>query len=235
MKSTVDIIVVSNKTEDELAPQICEIEGYLDSLKFEVKNLIKTCLPVSASINRNYGLLQAESEFVIMIDDDIFGFKHGWIDDMIVPLLSVDHVINSSRLVTPSGEKAIMQGDYRTQDVIQTVPVLPTATIAFRGELVKSLPRLNGREHRQVFNEEYIGSGFEDTQFFIEFCTTFQNSRLTINNNVKLIHTNEMKNQRGKFWEHNKLLFNRWWTNFYKENGDKIPEVLRGLPGVANA
>lgn len=204
MKSSVDIIVVSNKHEDELAPQMCELETKLDAKGFVVQKIIKTCKRNSAAFNRNYGISQADSEYGIMIDDDIFGFYQGWIDDLLEPhLASKDKFPKyiSARLVKPDGSPAIMMDGYRDMEtpLIKT-NLIPTSAVCFPLEMVRGKAR--------VFNIDYIGSGFEDTQFCLELKE--RGIFPYINNRCRLVHLNEMKNQKDEFWFFNRMVFKRW-------------------------
>ena len=67
--------------------------------------------------------------------------------------------------------------------------MVPTAAIAFRHTLLR-------------FDEGFIGSGYEDTAFMNEFNEKHP-GRIVVNNQCRLIHANEKKNQGGPYWEHN--------------------------------
>ena len=78
------------------------------------------------------------------------------------------------------------------------VSKVPTACVAFRNDGLR-------------FDEHFIGSGFEDDDFCKQHKAKNPFAKFVIANNVKLIHENEMKNQSGKFWEHNKIVFEKKW------------------------
>jgi len=75
---------------------------------------------------------------------------------------------------------------------------LPTTLIAFRNNHIR-------------FDEMFIGSGFEDNDFCRQFGREYPNGKFVICNRVKVIHLNEMKNQKGRYWEVNKNYFLKKW------------------------
>lgn len=175
--------------------------------------LIHTCMPCSAAKNRNIALSKTNDyEFVIMMDDDITGFTLGWELTMIQPL--IEHAISpetykevalvSARLMRIDGKPAHMMGDnydMSKQYVEVESRLLPTACIAF----VK---------HPDIeFDEQFIGSGFEDDDFCKQLQALYPNGKFIINNNVCVVHTNEMKNQKGPFWEYNKSYYLQKWPS----------------------
>jgi len=208
-----DIIIPTNRYIDELTDIIKDIKANTDMSKY---NLIVTCLQVSAATNRNYGLIQANSEKVIMLDDDISGFYPGWADDMLKPLK--DNVMMvSARLMNIPDEVGVMMDikpdltkplqvvntfyDIKDSETDKTVPVkaVPSACIAF----------YNDRE--VYFDEGYIGAGFEDTDICFQMCCKYPEKQIVINNECKLIHKNEMKNQLQGQLQKNQLYFQHKW------------------------
>jgi len=162
-------------------------------------NIITTGFKTSASTNRNYGLHMSTSEIIIMMDDDIEGFYQGWADELIKPLLDYDDVLMvSARLMKPDGTLGIMVGenyDLSKPYVQVNARQLPTACIAFKKTDIR-------------FDETFIGSGFEDNDFCLQLGIQNRKGIFIINNNVKLVHTNEMKEQ-GRNWNYNKNYFNQ--------------------------
>ena len=67
------------------------VETMLKSL-FPESKIIVTGLNASASTNRNFGLNQCESEFVLMLDDDIFGLFPAMGEMLITPMLADQNV-----------------------------------------------------------------------------------------------------------------------------------------------
>ena len=191
----VDIIIPSIKTEIELAPRICDMEGHSYGCR-----TILALSPGSAAHNRNLGLEQAMTEYVIMIDDDIRGWHYGWWAAMIKPLIEDEDVeMVSARLVNFDGTPAAMMAPGNQDNAMCEVMKLPTAAVAFRNDGIR-------------FDEAYIGSGFEDDDFCMQLRQRNPHAKFIINNTVRLIHENEMKNQGGEFWEANQTTFNRKWA-----------------------
>lgn len=167
---------------------------------FELNSYV-SCSKNSAAYNRNLCLRKAEEEkadIVIQCDDDITSFYPFWWENLIEPLIMDSSIgIVSARLIGTKGQVIHMSGD--TGDLIS--PYFDTkdrhlCTACF------AMWRNNLR-----FDENFIGSGFEDTDFGLRFIKEVPNKRIVINNKCKLLHLNEMKNQKGKYWEHNKEYF----------------------------
>lgn len=205
-----DIIVPTCQRPAEVSPLMSDMQGFsLGCRSFA------TCQKASAARNRNIGLEWAKSPIVIMLDDDIGGFFDGWWKMMVKPLEeNPDIVMVSARLVKPDRSPGpMMYGGDRTVP-LALVPRVPTACIAFRndglrfddGSLIDSLDK-----------EGYVGSGFEDDDFCARLAEKYPTGRVVINNEVKLVHFNDMKNQGGKYWERNKAYFDKVWIT----EGDK--------------
>ena len=164
-------------------------------------NYIPTGFSVSASVNRNYGLLQSfqsENEFIIMIDDDIGGFFEGWQDELSKPLKESSIVlISSARLVTEHGHLAPMNGPDMNIDKPLSIckKMVLSAAIAFRKSDIMQNEKLR-------FCMNMIGSGWEDTLFCKMFNKIFPDGKFVVNNNCRLIHYHEMKKQ-AEYFEQN--------------------------------
>lgn len=198
-----EIILVSNKSEFELAPLRADLDGYCWE-----HDIIMTCRDASAAINRNYGLDRATSSVVIMIDDDTSGFYWGWIDDLVYPFKDRSIMMVSARLMTPEGCCAgMMFGSNNLEQPVEDVEAIPTACCAMRNMGFR-------------FDERFIGSGFEDTEASLRLRQIYPDHRIVINNKCKIIHKNVMQNQHGAFYEHNRKLF-REITKHYK-----MPKVI---------
>ena len=197
----VDIIIPSCKPIEELR-QLTSAHTYHT---FEEDcNVIETGFPCSAAVNRNYGLLRSQesnNEFIIMMDDDIGGFFNGWYKLLIDTLKeNKDVSLVSARLMTPHGEFGPMMGvDNNASQILSPVSkAVLSACIAFRKEDIIGKIR---------FDENFVGSGFEDTLFCHHLHCSNPDSRFVVNNKCRLIHYHEMKNQAGKNFEHNKKHF----------------------------
>lgn len=200
----IDIIIPSCKTE-------YECRGQLDQIKITRKtkgDIIFTGLKESASKNRNYGLEQSSSDIVIMLDDDIIGFYEGWDLDLIKYLDPIKCRFIAGRLLDTNSQLGPMNGVIRSLDHLDYYKAdgneVPTAVCAFYKEDIR-------------FDENYIGSGFEDTDYCRQIMKKYPESEVRINNICKLIHTHEMKNQSGKYMIHNKEYFcNKWSCEKYR-------------------
>ncbi len=202
----IDIIIPTIKSYNEIKDQIQEIEKHTK----ENHNIIATCQKVSASKNRNIGLKKAKSDIVIMLDDDIIGFFNKWINRLLYAFQDNDVYIASARLMKPNGNYAIMNGN--TLENRQGIfgisggkdGCLPSAAIAFRKTNIR-------------FDENYIGSGFEDTDFMYQYRQKFNPCKFVICNRCQLIHKHEKKNQGGDYFIHNRDYFcNKWNSDIHR-------------------
>jgi GT2 family glycosyltransferase len=189
-----DIIIPSCKPEADLAGICAEIRATATG----EYNLIAVSGPgKSAAENRNAGLDRAVSLTVIMLDDDITAFPPGWNDDLIEPLGRLpDLGIVSARLMKKDGSVGYMNSrNFDMKPPLVFVKIVPTACIAFK--------RVG-----EYFDERFIGSGFEDT----DFCLAMKKRgyRVAITNKVKVVHLHEQKNQKPH-WGQNRKLFNEKW------------------------
>jgi hypothetical protein len=204
----IDIILVTHKPRKEVKNQIQEIE-YNTPESF---NLTVTCQGgKSAAVNRNYGLERVESDIFVMMDDDITGFYEGWLTDFVQPMIDDKNIILSTiRCLRPDGGVGPMMccgGIPIDKGVYDAIPCgykdyrrVPTACIAVRKNNIR-------------FDEGFVGSGYEDSDFMNNISRIFPGHRFVVNNNCKLIHLNTMQNQGGKYWEHNKKLYLEKWPD----------------------
>ena len=203
-----NIIIPTCKNELEIAPQVCDVEGFsLDC------RLIVTCKKASASINRNIGLEQADSDIVVMIDDDISGFYMGWWKDLIEPLKDKNVVMTSANLVNTDGSPAPMMFRSNSVGGLMSVPRVPTACVAFRKSKLR-------------FDENFIGSGFEDDDFCAQLKLDNPSGRFVVVEDCRIVHANEMKNQHGENFEKNKAYFNSKWKTDRSTVGYQSEQIL---------
>ena len=196
-----DIIIPTIKTEYELRGQIAEIEQHTE-IDF---NLIVTSQQVSAAKNRNIGLRRSRSKLVIMMDDDMTGFYKGWAKDLLKPMIGeFDVGIVSARLCSLDMRHCKAMGmdeeDHKMYPLVFPADKkrVTTACIAFRNKGI-------------MFDENYIGSGWEDTDFSMQWGKEFPDMKILVNNGCILKHINERKNQEGHHWDHNRRLFITKW------------------------
>lgn len=196
------ILIPTYLERDRIADLIAEIEANSPD-----NTVYASCTKASASVNRNLCLDQLRvGETAIMLDDDIRGFYRGWIADLLVGLNLPNAVAVSARLLNPDGtfgptcsrcmkafpkEIAVKKGRNS---------VLPTAAIAFVH-----------RGHR--FDNAYIGSGFEDSDWMAEYAKADRQAVFVQSNRCALIHLNQMKEQKGENWRHNESYFFGKWPN----------------------
>lgn len=153
-----------------------------------------------AAVNRNICLNMATSKYIVMADDDITGFFPGWAFLMAATLeANPDIVYVSARLMNQDGTpQKVMWFNKDIMSPLVDVMHVPSACVAFRNDGLR-------------FDEEYRGSGVEDTDFRNQLKRKYPNGRIVINNAVKLIHKNEMKNQLGENYRYNKAYYEKKW------------------------
>lgn len=202
------ILIPTCKPENALSDQLGEILSNDRDLTVNY-----ACSSMSAAINRNACLEYADTEYVVMIDDDITGFFPGWSELLIKPLKDPDILYVSARLLNEFRRPQMVMGfTSNVSNAIVPVTIAPSAAIAFRNDGVR-------------FCEEYRGSGWEDTDFHFQLKEKYgYDKRVVINNKVKLTHLHEMKNQNGvgegfNPFEENKALFDQRWPGKRRELG----------------
>lgn len=174
------VTIPTMKTYAEVAPMIKKIK-MTTSVACDV---IATCKRASASVNRNLALSGAEyGDIVIMVDDDIDGFFPGWDAQIIEPVLNGASMA-AARLLTPDGKPGPQNGATDEMNDVFVYPahlqIVPTAAVAFvKDEL--------------IFDENYLGAGWEDTDFCNQIRMKYPLQYIMVNNKCKLIHRYEGK------------------------------------------
>jgi len=204
----VDIIIPSCKDRSECEQQIRDIER----TRTTEGKVIFTGLKASASVNRNRGIDLSDADILIQCDDDTTGFFPGWDEILIKPLIEKDNVsIVAARLLNVNGTIGFMMGDPKKclldGDIVETSePRLATACVAFKFD-----PSIR-------FDENFLGSGYDDTDFNNQYLQKYPDMKFVINNKCRIIHINEMKNQKNRaqgcdqdYWTHNKTYFLKKW------------------------
>jgi glycosyltransferase involved in cell wall biosynthesis len=199
-----DIIIPTLKSQYDIAPMVCYVAGFSFGCR-----VLATCRKDSAAVNRNAGLNMSKSEVVIMIDDDIGGLQLDWWKVLVEPFARRPEYVGmvSARLCKRDGSNGPMMfmGDISKQEC--EVPAVPTACCAIR-----MTPGLR-------FNEQFRGSGWEDTFFCQEVAHQAVTNKILIVNTLCVVHLNEQKNQGNIYFSHNKatydrLIAERGWGNF---------------------
>lgn len=180
----VSIIIPTIRTEKEIVGLISEIKN---SVAYEL-DLIIVSGKRSAAKNRNIGLGKARTEFIIMCDDDIEKLPYGWDRDLIDALKQTGASMVGARLFNPNG--ALQVTHYRNFDLskdLVEVSMMITACCVFKNTTLR-------------FDENYAGSGYEDT----DFCKQL-GGKFFVTNKVKIVHKNEHKNpsdvRNGKYFK----------------------------------
>jgi len=195
--TVIDVIIPSCKQREEVEPLIAEV---LRTAGCQV-NVIATCQPKSAAVNRNLGLDQATSDPRVMIDDDLARLPQGWVRRMAAVMAEHPRcVMLTVELMAPDGKRGLMAGDPpRGDSGVSVVPSkkLLTACFACRDDGLR-------------FDERYLGSGFEDDDYCHQLRSHHPTGVWMICHDVKIVHLNEMKNQAAPF-EVNKRRFQEKW------------------------
>jgi len=178
----IDVIIPTCKTAQATAPQV---DAILDTAGCLAKIFV-TCEPTwSAAQNRNLGLKSADLDIVVMVDDDVCEFPPGWLYHL-TGTLETEHecVLVSARLLNEDGTPGPMTGEPppTASTGLTVAKRLPTACIAFRNDGLR-------------FDENFVGSGFEDDDFCAQLRQKYPTGTFIINEDVRVVHKNEMKNQ----------------------------------------
>ncbi len=203
-KGMIDVIIPTCKSLDELvtsygAPLVDEVDRTAGC----PVNVIATCKPVSASANRNLGLDQAESEVRLMIDDDIESMQHGWVEKMVEVMRDYPEcVMLTVELFDLKGGRGLMAGGPPRGD--RGVSVVPSRKLLTACIAIRKWP-----DHIR-FDEEFIGSGFEDDDISAQLRQEYPDGTWMICHDVRVVHANEMKGQAAPF-EINKRHFQEKW------------------------
>lgn len=194
----------------EILIPTCQDPWDIDSLKLEIAKatpeehvIFSSHEPASASVNRNTCLRWAIGDFLIMIDDDIQGFRQGWWQRLMAPLHKDSDIVAVSAYLTnldgSPGETCAGPFDISTGWTYLNGNgpcMMPTAAMAMRNTSVR-------------FDEGYIGSGWEDNDWFMRLRREFPFCKFA-QSDEPLVHRNEMKHQ-AKYFHFNRNLFYEKW------------------------
>jgi hypothetical protein len=202
---SVKVIIPTQKSVASLQPLIQQIQNTA-GIPCEV---YITSSVGSAAFNRNLGLEWAKkekAEWVCMVDDDcaMHSYSQGWLAKLAKAMERTDVVFASATLYKADGTPAYMTGLNDCGGMHQEVgewecPTkrILTACCAFK-------------PHGLKFDETFIGSGFEDTDFCNQLSNLKPNGKFIICFTSKIIHNNEMKEQRNN-WDWNRLVYQSKW------------------------
>jgi len=195
---TIDIIIPTIRTREEIAPLVAEIER---TAGCDVR-VIATCQQVSAAKNRNIGLDLSTSDPVIMVDDDMEQFPQGWAVRLCEVLAERPNcVMASPQLASPKGGAGCMMGGHAIRrDGITSAQQrkLPTACVAIRRNPIR-------------FDEAYIACGWEDDDYCAQLRLANPDAEFLVRHDLWIVHRNEAKGQFGENWKINEAYFmNKW-------------------------
>lgn len=183
----VSVIIPTLKAEEELASLANEIK----TMAYHDIDLIIISSPQSCSINRNVGLDRAESDFIIMCDDDTEGYPQDWDKGLIDGLEQTGAKAVGARLLNPNGSlHATVYANYDLSKDFVEVRTMITSCCAIRKTSLR-------------FDEGFIEGGFEDTDFFRRL-----GGKYFVANTVRVTHR-----QEGRYTSipHNRAYYNKKW------------------------
>ena len=169
---TISVIIPTIRKEEEIA-------GLIDEIKDTATHMTELIIASgdgSAAQNRNIGLDKASSEFIIMCDDDTKDYTPGWDKGLIDILEKTNGSMVGARLLnTDGGIQATNYSCYELEFPYVQVRTMITAVCAFRSTKLR-------------FDENFVGSGYEDT----DFCRQL-GGKFFVANTVVVTHRNEHK------------------------------------------
>lgn len=204
----IKVIIPTQKSAEQVSTLVAQIK---ETAGVPCEVFVTGIKDGSASVNRNCGLDWAkDAEWVCMVDDDCLVPNYCWLAVLAEAMNHWDVVFASSALYKANGAPAYMTGLNNCGGVMQThgTWVCPnkrilTACCAFK-------------PHGLRFDEHYVGSGFEDTDFCNQLAAKVDAvCKFIVCFNSRVIHNNEMKEQRNN-WEWNKLLYDSKWSKSLK-------------------
>ncbi len=184
----ISVIIPTIRTVDEMANVLKEIR----STRAPDTEIIAVSGKGSAAVNRNIGLDRAKGEFIIMCDDDVNKYLDKWDTKLVAALCTTKAKVVGARLLGANGKPhPVNYNNYDlSKDNVQIRGMI-TACCVFRRTSLR-------------FDEKFIGSGWEDTDFFQRLGGPF-----FVTNTVKVVHLNEHKNPHDA---KNSAYFRRKWA-----------------------
>jgi len=206
---TIDIIIPTCKQQWDagIAEQMREMERTAGM----PCRIMATCRPVCAAANRNLGLDWAESDVIIMVDDDVTEFPWNWAVRMVEVMNTYpDSVMCSPELLTKEHKRGPMMGDPPRKPGQPGVSVVPSRKLVTACIAIRKWPE------DLRFDEAYVGSGFEDDDICAQLRDRYPSGEWLIIHDLCVVHMNEMKNQKDPVtWNKNRAYFeNKWNTQW---------------------
>jgi glycosyltransferase involved in cell wall biosynthesis len=213
----ISITIPTFRQRNEINKMLSDINNTVKNIEFE---LYASCIKQSAAKNRNDCIDKTSGDIIVMMDDDITGFKNGWIETLIKPLIEhyEKYSIVSSRLKNQDGNFQGLLGDnnvrhpvghyqtciHTTQSGLQMVA---SACIAFsRADSNRIKDGIN-----KPFDENYQAACWEDSDFCMQMRKVLPNKNIIFVNDCQLIHKNAMAGRTGEQVRANNVYFNRKW------------------------
>lgn len=197
------ILIPTCRTDAEIEPMLFEIRKNTPGAELVYASCHEGA---SASVNRNTCLSVLKvGETAIMLDDDIRGFYPGWEMDLLRGMEAFPNTVAvSARLLNKDGSfgptcARCYSANENEVKLEWSRPhcIMPTAAMAF--------------VYRHKFDEGFVGSGWEDNDFFKQYVADDPDVAFVQSNRCRLVHLNEMKGQKGENWRHNQRHFESKW------------------------
>ena len=148
--------------------------------------------------NRNAALAKLDTRYVVMMDDDVL-LPMLWLEKLMLVLLATpDAGIVGPKMTGMIGQSQNGQSLLKVDEVMDCV--MPGTLMLFDRERVTGC----------VFDEEYLGSQWEDTDFVMQVKAKGLSTLVT--GSVWILHDNEFTNGRGDNYVKNKARFKSKWT-----------------------
>ncbi len=165
------------------------------------------------AFNRNNSFYNTDREYCIFIDDDITGFRKGFIEELIKTLDEPNCMMASARLYNEDGSSGFMLnfGHKMPKEGIQESPdkAFPFCCVAVKRETLVEVYKNNKLSSNVPFDDKFKCAEDIDLCYAIRY--TFPNARFLVNNNVKIIHKNEMKWRKNNSLENGQKMFHKKW------------------------
>lgn len=214
------MISITIPTLKDNSDQLEELRPYLTSVHGPVELVVVT-KQQSAAKNRNLCLDRASYDLIVMMDDDVYGFHEGWLDELVRPIIESPNTysIISARFRNPlTGVYQGTLGDCGKRKPFGDLQIAIQSR-ATRLQLVCSACIAFRKSAGIRFDEEYDGAVYEDTDFCMQMRVKYPQRNIAFNNQCVLEHRCEQKRR----WDangtvaSNRAYFARKW---------RVPESL---------
>ncbi len=212
----IDVIIPTQSRPELLQDLVERIKATADY----PHRVVYTGKEVSAAANRNLGLLRSGGDQVVMLDDDVTPLSLGWLQVIAEALARPEVVMVSAQLYDLPFEGSYRRPGYMTG--LQDWGGVPKGS----GETVVPTKRLLTaccafKPCGLWFDEGYVGSGFEDTDYCNQLALARPDGVFLICHDAHVEHRNHQRNQTGQFWGHNKARYESKWGRI------ETPEELK--------